>query len=479
MDGVLHCRPTGTTPRALRATISLVTIRTKPDAPVSPTPSRAPEAPKPATNEVAAQRTGLRRWEVRDVPSRLTGATGFDTGTSRAQTVAPQAQVRVPVPGTYPSGADIDRIVAVQDPVERNYQITQGYHDVSNAVSELLGKENANWATFGVWASRQAGSTIRKEDTPAFLNKILESHEGVTRALDTVNKALGSVGLPTIPNVGQLLGRGDALMDSLSGAIADGNREVFDEIAREFSTFVDTFKGDTQYNQAKVDQYLSHFKPEQAGLRDAFANYAKAQFEKDPNKKAELMLLANDQVGLHEQTRLQTHVARALDAPGGMIRELIKDGIEAVASKAGPFGSGRFLFKALEKTGVLDKALDPLVNVLGDGFRRAATELMMKLALPNGQDLKLGQDLPGPLGGPSFSRDLERIENSELRKILSQLDRSPDSLQGSGASDWRSLGDRMNYITDLFRSYQQDPSLWNPPLPGRSGNYARPAPRVS
>ncbi|MDQ3265404.1 MAG: hypothetical protein M3Y59_17395 [Myxococcota bacterium] len=456
-----------------------MTIRTKPEAlPSVPSTPRPAELPRPAAAETP-QRNGLRRWEVKDVPARLTGATGFDSGPARTANPVAAPPVRVPIPGTYPVGADIDRIVAMEDPVARNHAITQGYHDVSNAVGELLGKENANWATFGVWASKQAGQTIRKEDAPKLFVDMLNGHEGVSKALEGVNKALRSVGLPTIPDVGALLGRGDKLMDTLSDSIADGNREVFNEIAREFSTFVETFKGDTAYNPAKVEQYLSHFGPEQSGLKDAFANYAQAQFEKNPEKKAELMLLANDQVGLHEQTRLQAHVARAMDAPIEiMVRDGLKDAIKAIASKAGPFGSGKLLFKALEKTGVLDKVLAPLADAAGAVWRRAATEVMMKLALPNGQDLKLGQDLPGPKGGPSFPQDLERIENPTLRNLLKTLDRSEDSLQGSAAKDWKNLGDRMNFITDLFRSYQQDPSLWNSPS-GNTVNYSKPAARVS
>ncbi len=455
-----------------------MTIRTKPEASTSvPATPRPAELPRPAAE--TAPRNGLRRWEVKDVPARLTGATGFDSGPARTANTVAAPPVRIPVPGTYPLKADIDRIVAMEDPVARNHAITQGYHDVSNAVGELLGKENANWATFGVWASNQAGKTIRKEDAPKLFVDMLNGHEGVSKALEGVNQALRSVGLPTLPDVGSLLGRGDALMDTLSDAIADGNRMLFNDVGREFSNFVETFKGDTAYNPAKVEQYLSHFRPDQTVLKDAFANYALAQFEKNPEKKAELMLLANDQIGLHEQTQLQADVARALDAPIEiMVRDGLKDALENIAAKAGPFGSGKLLFKALEKTGVVDRVLGPLADAAGSVWRRAATEVLMKLTLPDGTELKLGQDVPGPKGGPAFPPGLERIENPTLRNLLKTLDRTEDSLQGSGAKDWKNLGDRMNFITDLFRAYQQDPALWKSPS-GNTVSYSRPAPRVS
>jgi hypothetical protein len=455
-----------------------VTIRPpKNDAsvPVSTPTSRGTAAPaQPAQAEPA--RTGLRRWEAKEVPGRLTGETGFDAGkpnTVRANVLATPSGGGVPAPGSYPTPTDVDRIAGMKDPVERNYAITQGYHDLSNALGDLLGRENANWSTFGVWASKQAGSTIRKEDAPELIVKALDNHEGVTKALDGVNKVLKGVGLPTIPNVGELLGKGDKLMDTMSSAIADGNREVFAEIGREFSVFVETFKGDTQYDQKKVDAYLAHFKPEQKGLRDAFSNYAKAMFEKDPNKKAELMLLGNNQIGLHEQTNLQKHVARALDAPTGIIKDTLKDAIRTIAEKAGPFGTGKLAFKALEKSGALDKVLNPLADAAGAAFRRGATEFMMKLGLPNGQNLSLGDDLPGPGGKKSFPSDLSTIENPELRQLLQRLDKTPDTLNGSAAKDWKNLDERMNFIIDLFRSYQKDPSLWNSPF-GKTVKYSQP-----
>lgn len=414
------------------------------------------------------------------MPGRLTGATGFDTGrpnSSRPNTLGAQSFAasatngpRTPLPGSYPTPGDVDRISALQDPVERNHQITQGYHDLSNALGDLLGRENANWSTFGVWASKQAGQTIRQEDAPPFIRNILNGHEGVTRALDNVNRVLRGVGLPTLPNVGELLGRGDQLMDVMSDAIADGNQQVFAEIGREFAVFVETFKDAKSYDPAQVDAYLAHFTPEQAGLRDAFSNWAKAMFEQDPNKKAELMLLGNAQIGLHEQTRLQHHIDRALQAPGGIFEDVVKDAIRGAASKV-PFGLGDRVVNALERSGALDRALSPLVDAFSDAFRRGATEWMMKLTLPGGRELNLGDDLPAPPGRSPFPTDLTRIDNPELQALLRQIDRSPHSLQGSGASDWAQLGDRMNYIVDLFRSNQQDPTLWQSPL-GRNPRYS-------
>ena len=55
--------------------------------------------------------------------------------------------MRVPIP------ADVDRIVGEPDPVLRNRQITQSYHELAHAVAALTGR-GANWCACATWASR-------------------------------------------------------------------------------------------------------------------------------------------------------------------------------------------------------------------------------------------------------------------------------------------------------------------------------------
>ncbi len=61
-----------------------------------------------------------------------------------------------------PASAEVDRIATLGDPVLRNLQITQCYHELASALAKRTGPY-ANWCTFATWASRQAGQTIRKE----------------------------------------------------------------------------------------------------------------------------------------------------------------------------------------------------------------------------------------------------------------------------------------------------------------------------
>ncbi|WNZ63779.1 hypothetical protein QEG98_08795 [Myxococcus sp. MxC21-1] len=445
-------------------------------APVRPTELREP--PRPARNEAKPQA------KAQVTRPGMSGVSQFESPPARQQPVAlnaPAALARGPsvAPGSYPTAADVRNIAAMQDPVARNHAITQGYSDLSNAMGQLLGTENANWSTFATWASKQAGVSIRGEDMPKFFTDALKGADGVMGPMSKVDDLLRKLGLPSLP-LGDIASAGNEALQNVSKAIADGNKLVFEEVGQEFARFVETFQGDTQFDAAKVEQYLSGFPADKPLLKEAFGHYAQAMFEKDPNKKAELMLLANDKVGLHEQTQLQPYVEKALNSPvKDTFRDILKQTVEAQIN-ALPFPAN-LAGKAALKTGLVDAALNPVVDGVANVFRRVATEHMMKLAVP-GSALKLGNDLPPPPGMEStlFPPHLRSIENPELRALLGQLDKSQDSLKGSGAKDWSKLDQRMNYIVDLFRSRQSDPALFDPPF-GQRGTYpvAPSAPRVS
>ena len=71
-----------------------------------------------------------------------------------------------------PSEQDIQRIAAINDPIVRNLQITQAYHDLSGAMASLTGP-GANWCTIATWASKQAGQSIRREDLVVAFERLL------------------------------------------------------------------------------------------------------------------------------------------------------------------------------------------------------------------------------------------------------------------------------------------------------------------
>ena len=72
---------------------------------------------------------------------------------------------------SIPTTAEVDRIATLSDPVVRNLQITQCYHELAMVLAARVG--GANWCTFATWASRQAGQTIRKEDFARLLENAM------------------------------------------------------------------------------------------------------------------------------------------------------------------------------------------------------------------------------------------------------------------------------------------------------------------
>ena len=83
----------------------------------------------------------------------------------------------------------------------------------------------------------------------------------------------------------------------------------------------------------------------------------------------------------------------------------------------------------------------------------------MTLRLSDDRLLYLGQDLRG-----SFPPDLQQIDNPDLQALLQQIDPTPDSLQDTGTDDWGNLADRIHFIADMFRVYEQDAGLLGPPF---------------
>ena len=441
---------------------------------VQPRPTETPQPARPR-NEVKPEP------QPKSTRADTEGVSKFDSGKGRPGNVALATPVTPPpggriAPGSYPTAADVKAIVAMKDPVARNYAITQGYHDLSDAMGKLVGDDNANWATFGTWASKQAGVTIRGEDMPKVLTDMLKGAATVSGPLAKADDFLRKLGLPALP-IGDIGTAGKEALDKVSHEIAVANQFLFNEVGKEFARFIDTFQGDTKPDPAKLKKYLEGFPKDKPLLKEAFGHYAQAMSEKDPNKKAELMLMANNKVGLHEQTQLQPYIEKALNAPvKETFRNILKQSVEG-AINALPLPAS-LAGKAALKSGAVDALLNPVVDNLAKVFRGIATERMMKLAVPGGA-LKLGNDLPPPKGMEStlFPPHLRKIDNPELKALLGKLDSSPNSLKGTGAKDWSRLDQRMNYIIDLFRTRQSDPRLFDQPF-GRSATYPLPtAPR--
>ncbi len=165
-----------------------------------------------------------------------------------------------------------------RDPAIRNHMVTEQYYRVSQATQELL-PGHANWATFAVWASRQAGSAIRGEP----LMGLSELNGDVARSL------------------------------------SHGNTLVAAEIAPLFGAFAQTLKNNP--NATFQDVWRAAGSPNNTPLlREAFQNYYDAYQLRNSGGSAdaiaEKMLVANALVGQHEQAALQADIDSSMRVLG-------------------------------------------------------------------------------------------------------------------------------------------------------------------
>ena len=166
------------------------------------------------------------------------------------------------------------RIGSDPDPVHRNRLITQMYFDLARAMDAALCGEDANWLTFGTWASHTAGGFIRGDHGPVSW--------GAAR-------------------------------------VAEGNIAIIEDIAPCFVAYLSSIEGLpeeaahplVQTGRARIDAHEY--------LADAFACYEEArQREPDPcdEHRAELILRANIDVASHEQWLADRFVDAAMPLGG-------------------------------------------------------------------------------------------------------------------------------------------------------------------
>jgi hypothetical protein len=358
-------------------------------------------------------------------------------------------------PGGPTSAERVDWIIALgADPVRRNLLITQSYHDLSVELAGRLGTENANWCTFATWASRTAGRFIRDEEVPAAFREVLSGSPRLNVALGRANKLLESVRADRRIEEDKVLSVARKIVHEVGELITAGNLAVFSELGPVFSRTIAALDEDD--GRAAVERLVATLaagesdRGGQSLLRLALRGYAAARRTEDPDRRAELMLLANARIGLHEQIRLQPFIAGSIDAP---IQLALFDAADDVAACL-PWGT-RLLSKGVLRAAVLGAAREAKRH-----WQELCTREMMTLALP-GETLMLGRRLPPPAGQPLYPPPLDPVDEPD---VLSFLERHRALGSDAGAANWTRLADRMRYIIDLFRSRQQYVPLQNEPF---------------
>jgi len=205
-----------------------------------------------------------------------------------------------------------------------------------------------------------------------------------------------------------------------------------------------------------------------------------AMFETRPKQRAELILFANAEGGLHEQTRLQPYIVGSINA--AITETLVKWAHQHIDSDPPAIGDS-----------ILHKMVDTLMPVLGrmieSVWQDFSTGVLMTLTLPDGV-LHLGHPLPQDEGQPLLPPTLQTIEDPALTAVLARYNalevpadhsvlekirnwvRERFGPVGAGAVEWADVGtpnwtdfdERMRYILTLFRMRQQDSHLFQEPF---------------
>jgi hypothetical protein len=366
-----------------------------------------------------------------------------------------------------PTVDDVLRIAALADPVLRNLQITACYHQLALAMTARTGV-SANWCTFATWASKQAGQTIRKEDLSRTLEDIIRSAL-TAQAEQDVSASAQALGSPHSADeiqesVFEVLNP-LAAFDRASDAVARGNKKVFEEIGFQFARFYALCLNDSAFDAEKIAAFNEGLSPGDPGygqdyLKRAFSRYYQAFFEPNAKVRAELILLANIEIGLHEQTRLQPEITEAMEAAFVDRQQFRWRLLRALFPYRGWLAWLRLLvFRLFNRPSPFDAVLD---NLLGEARRRSRlliTEYVMTITLPPDLRVHLGADLLA-----TFPASLQQIALSDLCALLETLDRTPDSTSDTGAVDWSDLRQRLHFIADLFRCYQETATLFDAPF---------------
>jgi hypothetical protein len=355
-----------------------------------------------------------------------------------------QGEVAVIASAGFPLWEPIDTLQL------RNHRITLAYGDLSRQLARLTAGSNeeeakdANWCTFATWSSRTIGTCIDRQPEHGLIHHLVRRFP------------------PGLRNY--VYGFAETLLCRGHGAIyrtlAIGNRLVFLEIGTAVSHFIECFASAPDGpSPTTFDDYWSDVEAFLAGLRQldpswlattapdpemlqaGMKAYLDASKESDPKAKAELVLLGNLLLGAYEQTRVDGYLTATLSLfTTSWLHRLMR----------GP------------KPGFLAWLKRGLAAPVSTVYALFATRFFLALELPSPggmAELMVGKPVPQL----AFPQDLRHIANPQLQAVLTCYDLSDRRDSQTRARDWANFGDRMNYITNLFRSRQRDLALFRPP----------------
>jgi hypothetical protein len=352
-------------------------------------------------------------------------------------------------PMTDVSDPSVDDIAGMADPVLRNLWITQRYHDYAVQLRDAGLGVDATWCAFAVWASKTAGATIRGDVLPARAKELIEN-DATSAVLHRFNHGVTEWAWKRLSH-DHLARAVEGVTADVSSRVAAGNVLVFAELAPIFTALLQAWRrapATPENLAAALAPALTSAGEGADQVKAAFAAYEDAMF--GPEERAFLVLEANTLAVAHEQHRLQPAISGALNAA---ITDTVKKLIEEDVVVHVPTSEARR---------VLDALTDDVCGVIGDAWDTALTEAIMQLVTAH-ETLDLRKDVP-PLAGTMFAPPLHDLTGTVAADAVAQWDRTRGAGTPSGAHDWAVMEERMNFIVNLFRSRQRDPSLFDPPF---------------
>lgn len=361
----------------------------------------------------------------------------------------------------------VDVIAAMSDGAARNVEITNGYFILARALAAWTGG-GGNWCAFAAWASRQAGRTIRGEDLALHLRRRLGERPALQAMLRELAEDLGIDRDRLLSEVSDAVLRIPAARRS-ADAVARGNVKVFAEIGRDVARLLALLETTPAPSEDVMRAFCASLPPgpppEGRGLlAEAFLCYWRASQDSDPTRRAQWILLANLKIGVHEQTRLQPEIEESLNAAAldpADLEVVIALVFSAYALPVGALGPLRRVARR--------KAAELLAREISELVRILITNRIMTIELAHGEVLRLGEDVPR-----AYPASLQALVNADLQRQLSLVDPVPGSTRTSGARDWANFAQRMHFIAELFRAYQEETALMSAPTQATGGPARRP-----
>jgi hypothetical protein len=395
----------------------------------------------------------------------------------------------------------VHKVFRTIDTPLRTHRITLSYSKFAVCLDEtLFGSEgsvvgrtsegrpisfgNANWFNFATWGTYTLGPNIRNDGAPQRLDSLPNS----------VRRRVAPAIIQSRSAQGDVVGR----------ALAWGQELIFLSASRALLRFVDMIdKNDeaelskpfriTEGDRADILKSLNW-----SGLRfideghlelvdDAFDCYRLVfrrastladsgkqpdEIQSDPDV-ARLMFFATCLLTAAEQDVVNRALAVVIES----VPARWMQGLDGRLSKLAHWRSG--VSQQVAAYSLLAR-LKNAEEILTESWARLMTKYLLVIVLPT-EILRLGRNVPlrnptEPMFPfPLMDLDLPSTEDkdptlqgeveerlSALRLFVCALDRSQIGA-GSAAHDWRRFDDRMNWAINLFRSRQQDRTLYWPP----------------